>query len=276
MQRCRYEDVLLSHRPRYDVFMEKSMTLSKGRKIRGLREAAGMTQEKLAIMSNVDRRTVQRAEQGSRLQMESLASLAATLNVPVAQIITVEDGLGEIDEVTAKSLVVLNRIQSGIKLINIVRDSYEGKITCEADPTMENIDDLTAIVGGLERLMPQPWRKPSDEVEFLLSERLRTAVVFGEQLKNLEAQGVAFYAGTYTAQAQVPSMDYETHAMFITNRTPFELVTMCVIIVAPADRGDRITVQANNIYVPPASKASGPEALQGPQSQLHQGDDIPF
>ena len=256
--------------------MEKPMTLSKGEKIRELRELAGMTQEKLAIMSRVDRRTVQRAEQSTRLQMETLASLAAALNVPVAQIISVEATVGDIDELTAKSLVVLNRIQSGIALLNIVRDSYEGRIACEADPTPENIESLTAIVGRLEELMPQPWRPPAEQTGMLLSERLRAAVIFSEQLRNLEVQGVAFYAGTYTAQAQVPLMDYDTHEMYITNRTPFTLVTMCVVIIAPADRGDRITVRANNIYVPPISKVPASEAPEGPQNQVNREDDVPF
>lgn len=163
--------------------MERQMTLSKGEKIRELRERAGMTQEKLAIMSKVDRHTVQRAEQSTRLQMETLASLAATLNVPVAQIILQEDGKN--DEKNDKSLVILNRMQSGIALLNIVRDSYEGKISCEADPTPTNIESLTAVIQKLEQLMPEPWAKPEDQVILPLSERLRVAVEISGRLKEL-------------------------------------------------------------------------------------------
>jgi transcriptional regulator with XRE-family HTH domain len=253
--------------------MAKQMTLANGEKIRGLREGAGMTQEKLAVMSRVDRRTIQRAERGARLQMETLSSLAATLSVPVSQIIVTDVPRDEIDELKAKSLVVLNRVQSGITLLNIVRDSYEGAISCEADPTPENIDALTAIVSKLEELMPRPWAGPGETIQFPLSERLRTAVAFGDHLKQLEAQDVAFFAGTYTARTQIPRYDPETGEMYTTSRTPFELVTMCRIIVAPASRGERVTVKANDIYVAPQPPAEPPES---PFGQVDEEDEVPF
>lgn len=248
------------------------MTLSNGGKIRELRESAGMTQEKLAAMSKVDRRTVQRAEQGTRLQMETLSSLAATLSVPVSQIIVTGAPAEDIGELKSKSLVVLNRIQSAITLLNIVRDSYEGTISCEADPTPENIDALTAIVSKLEELMPQPWLSPRDQVVLSLSERLRTAVAIGEQLKQLESQGIAFYAGTYTARTQMPAYDHETGEMYITNRSPYELVTMCRVMVAPLSQGERITTKANDIYVP----KSPVEQPADVEAQVKENDEVPF
>lgn len=252
--------------------MEKQMTLSSGAKIRELRESAGMTQEKLALMSRVDRRTVQRAEQGTKLQMETLSSLAAALNVPVSQIIVTGMLSEEIDELKSKSLVVLNRIESGIALLNIVRDSYEGTITCEADPNPKNIEALTAIVTKLEELMPQPWSQPHNRIQFPLSERLRTAVAIGEHLRQLEAQGVGFYAGTYTARTQVPAHDYDSGEMYITDRFPYELVTMCRVIVAPLSQGDRITTKANDIFVPPKPVGSPDDGA----AQTNGSDDIPF
>ena len=231
-----------------------------------------MTQEKLAIMSKVDRRTVQRAEQGTRLQMETLASLAAALNVPVAQIVVAATPADEVvDELQSKSLVVLNRIQSGMTLLNIVRDSYEGSISCEADPTPENIEALTAVVSKLEELMPQPWAPPQVQLTLALSERLRAAVSIGEQLRQLEALGVAFFAGTYTARTQVPRYDDEMGNMYITDRTPYELVTICRVIVAPLSQGDRLTIKAKDIYVPPK-----PVAVEAEAEPTKGSDDIPF
>jgi len=247
--------------------MEKQMTVSNGERVRELRESAGMTQEKLAIMSKVDRRTVQRAEQGTRLQMETLSSLAAALNVPVSQIISVETQTEELDELTAKSLVVLNRVQSGIALLNVVRDSFDGKIACEAEPTPENIEALTSVISKLEELMPDPWRRAQDNITLTLSDRLRAAVKIGEQIKVLQDMGVAFYAGTYTASSQIPRQDYDTGEMYITNRSRYELVTNFVVIVAPLSSGDRITVKANNIYVPPTAPAFESGGFESPAEQ---------
>ncbi|MBZ9698186.1 MULTISPECIES: helix-turn-helix domain-containing protein [unclassified Mesorhizobium] len=248
------------------------MTLSNGAKIRELREAAGMTQDKLAAMSRVDRRTVQRAEQGTRLQMETLSSLAAALGVLVANIIVSGVRQEDIDDLSAKSLIVLNRIRSGMMLLNIVRDSYEGTISCEAEPTPENIEALSAVIVKLESLMPQPWERPHQRLLFPLSQRLKAAVEVGEQLRQLEGWGIAFYAGTYTARTQVPMWDSDLSEMFISNRSPYELVTMCRVIIAHSDQSDRITTKANDIFVPtkPPSEASA----ENDKKPLD--DEIPF
>jgi hypothetical protein len=179
------------------------------------------------------------------------------------------------DDLKSKSLVVLNRIRSGITLLNIVRDSYQGSITCDADPTPQNVDAMTAVVGKLEEIMQQPWARPGDQLELSLSERLRAAVTIGEHLKHLESEAVGFFAGTYTARTQVPRYDNEEGEMYITGRTPFELVTMFRVVIAPAGSGDRLTVKANDIYVPPKAPAfeSGDD-LQAQADKLD--EDIPF
>lgn len=257
--------------------MDKQLTLPKGERVRQLREAAGMTQEKLSHMSNLDRRTIQRAEQGVRLQIETLSSLAAALQVPVSDIIAGDEAADDVDELRAKSLVVLNRIRSGITLLNIVCDSYWGTITCEADPTPDNVEALTGIVGKLEELMPQPWHSPADRPTLLqLSQRLRTAVQIGEQLKFLEEKDVAFFGGTYTARTQVPWYDGEVGEMVTTTRTPYELVTMSRVVVAPRDRGERITIKANDIYVPQKPPPFELPETEGPRPREELDDQIPF
>lgn len=255
--------------------MQKQMTLSNGARIRELRESASMTQEKLGHMSNVDRRTVQRAERGSRLQMETLSSLAAALDVPVTQIVTVDVPSNNVDDLNAKSLVVLNRIRSGMTLLNIVRESFEGTIACEADPTSENVEAMTAVVERLEELMPQPWISPHNQVQLALSERIRIAVTIGDYLMQLEEQGIAFFAGTYTARTQLPLYDADTMEMIIFGHSPFELVTICRVVVVPLSQGERITIKANDIYIP--SKAPVFDARDELQANANRTDeDIPF
>ena len=46
-------------------------------KLRAIRESMGMTQEKLAILSSVSPRTVQRAEAGAGMSLETLNDFAA-------------------------------------------------------------------------------------------------------------------------------------------------------------------------------------------------------
>ena len=74
-----------------------------------MRELAGMTQEKLGLMSRLDRRTIQRAEGNIPIRMESLSDIASALSVPVPQII---DATGcpqseDAEDLAAQSLIVL-------------------------------------------------------------------------------------------------------------------------------------------------------------------------
>jgi transcriptional regulator with XRE-family HTH domain len=256
--------------------MQNALTVPDGEKIRELRAAAGMTQEKLAAMSNVHTRTVQRAEKGTPMQAESLADIASALKVQVPQIVrAAELEEEEVDDLEAKSLIVLRPIVSGMALINTIRGSFDGAITCEAEPTQQNIDPLTELITALEQWMPQPWRSPSDEPEFPLSARLRVAVTLTEQLKVLATHEISVFISTYTAKAQIPRYDYEERQMYITARTPFDLVTICRIVIAPAARGERMTLKVNDLYVKPKAPIfEAPEDLQAHADQ--RDDEIPF
>lgn len=61
--------------------------IPRGERVRSLRVARGMTQEKLARMSNVDIKTIYRAERGqAAMRPETLLDIASALEVPVAEI----------------------------------------------------------------------------------------------------------------------------------------------------------------------------------------------
>lgn len=247
--------------------MENRNPIPNGDKIRELRERAGMTQDKLGIMSNVDRRTIQRAEAGKPMQMESLSSIASALNVPLPQILDMSSDKEdyEAEDLLAQSLIVLRPAQSGMALINTVYGSFDGKISCEAEPTAENIEVLTALTGAIEGMMPDPWRTPTEESDIPLSARLRLAVTINEQISQLEKFGIAVFAATYTAKSQIPRYDMDEGHMYVTTRMPFEQVTICRIMIAAVSK-DRITLKVDDLYVPP--KAATFEAINT--------EDIPF
>ena len=243
--------------------MEIRRTKPIGEKIRELRESAGKTQEVLAAMSGIDRRTIQRAESGKAVQMESLSSIASALNVPLTQIIEATDNdKDDVENLAAQSLIVLRPIQSGMGLINLVQSSFDGKMTCEAEPTTENIDVLTALISTIEEMMPDPWRTPTEKPAPSLSSQLRQAVTLTELIKQLSAFGITAFVGTYTASAQVPYYDMDEGHMYVTNRTPYKLVTICRVMIAQTTRGDRITLKVDDLYVPPKATALEPDSTE--------------
>jgi transcriptional regulator with XRE-family HTH domain len=248
--------------------MKIRSTKPNGNKIRELRGLAGMTQDILGIKSNVDRRTIQRAEAGNPVQMESLSSIASTLNVPLPQLIDTSGvrHVEETEDLAAQSLIVLRPLQSGKALIDTIAGSFDGKITCECEPTVGNIDALTAITSAVESMMPDPWRTPMEDPKPSLTEQLRKALELSEQIKQLTGHEIAIFAATYTAQAQMPRYNMDTGDMYVSDRTPYNLVTICRIMLAPAARGDRITLKVDDLYVPP----------KAPAFETTHKEDIPF
>jgi transcriptional regulator with XRE-family HTH domain len=219
-----------------------------------LRVQQGMTQEKLAAMSNVNIRTIQRAEKSEFLHLETVASLAAALKVTVPEL-TVSDSTRRIDNGDTaddeRNAVVLRRITSGKALLDILCDSFSGKLYCEVDPTADNVEALTAMVEEIERLIPNPWATPQESISMSLAERLRTAVAWTKKLAALETFDVGIFAGTYTARAQVPHYDLDEGHMYTSARTPFEPVTICRIMLEKKDK-DRIVLKVTDKWTEPA------------------------
>jgi transcriptional regulator with XRE-family HTH domain len=209
-----------------------------GETVTRLRTQLGMTQEKLAAMSNVDIRTVQRAEKGQRMQIETVASLASALKVTVPELsvkarINADESphQDEVDyeEIPERNAVALHQVTSGKSLLDIVYGSFSGQLSCNVEPTDENVEALSSMVEELEGLIPNPWALPP-AFPITLAQRLRAAVALTARLKTLEALGVGVYAGTYTAMTQVPRVDGETYdQMYTTRSTPFEPVILCRI-----------------------------------------------
>jgi transcriptional regulator with XRE-family HTH domain len=194
-----------------------------------------MTQEKLAAMCRVNHRTVQRAERGESLQLETLASLAAALGVTVGDL-TLTDGDPERTdqpETSESNAVVLRRITSGKTLIDLLCGSFSGKLYCAAEPTEENIDALTDMVERIEKFIPNPWEAPMEAESLTLAQRLREALAITAQLAALEKCGIAVFAGAYTARAQVPRYDLDDGQMYTTMNQRFEPVTVCRVSINP-------------------------------------------
>src|SRR5258708_79041 len=240
-----------------------------GASVMRLRVQQGRTQEKLAERSNVNIRTVKRAEKGEYLQLETVASLAAALKVTVPDL-TVSDSDDEgrlIDDDDAadgeRNAVVLRRVTSGKALLDILCDSFSGKLYCKVEPTAKNVEALTTMVEEMERLIPNPWGTPQESVSMSLAERLRTAVAWTAKLAALETFDVAVFAGIYTARAQVPRYDFDEGHMYTMDRFPFEPVTICRVMLEKKNN-DRVVLKVTDKWTEPAP--TKPESV----------DDVPF
>ena len=120
-------------------------------KLRLIRERMGMTQEKLAILSNVSERTVQRAESGANMRLDTLSDFAAALEVPLSELVL------DADEISTEKDVSLRRIGAGRMLIDDLSKAGVASFDCEAEPNDDEMDDILELVRIIEERLPAPW-----------------------------------------------------------------------------------------------------------------------
>ena len=185
----------------------------KNESLTKLREAKGMTQENLAHKSNVSVRTVQRAEAGSPIDIETLAQLAATLGVPQGDLIASNPfNIGEYGET---QLAVLLPAKSGKEVADLFRVCAEANIdhlvdistTAKVEPVLQFLD---AIEPHLPTLTPEvDWDAPvlnkvqKIRLEIQLEQMVQTAL---EAMKSI---GLQLYIGQITAMLVVPRFDQD-------------------------------------------------------------------
>lgn len=240
-----------------------------GEKIRKIRLSLGMTQDKLAAMSNTNIRTIQRAENGASVQIDTVAGIAAALNLTVTDILVtpVHDSEGnEVDEFNA---VVLRPTTSGKMLMDMITESFTTKLLCDAEPTSKNVAVLSAVVENLEGMLPNPWDSPFDTTKITLSERLRQSVVLSEKISALRNHGISVYAGTYTASVQIPRFDADEGHMYTHSSQKFEPVAICRIRIGDASV-ERIVEEVTDKWI-----QSLPH-LQKSNRNLDEDSEVPF
>ena len=217
-------------------------------------------------MCKVNHRTVQRAERGEALQLDTLAGLAAALGVNIGELTLTDGDPDQINhsETSESNVVVLRQITSGMALIDLICSSFSGRLYCAAEPTERNINALTDMVERIEKLIPTPWQSPLEAEDLSLAQRLREALAITARLAELEKLGVAVFAGTYMASAQVPRFDYDEGHMYVRTNQKFEPVTVCHVSINPIG-AERVTVKVSDQW-----------QEQAPSTPPSIDDEIPF
>lgn len=221
-----------------------------GMQIRKLRAQLGYTQEKLAAMSGVNIRTIQRAENDGPLELETFNQLAQALaTTPLA----IQNRKADDSSSNENGFVVLRPTLEGAKLVVAIQNAFEATIEYDAEPTDETIDPLVQLVGGLRSVQPQPWDyrwvvhgdgKPSDMDVLRLQLEARKLITL------LASKGIDVFFGTYLASRIVPYADLDTGDMSASSRQKPERCT--VVKVRISDSGpDRIKIPVKDEWKEP-------------------------
>lgn len=169
------------------------MTLN-GNAIKKRRDELGLTQEQLKERTNVEVRTIQRAEKGTPISSASAARLAQGLGTSVDQL-TDGDATGGVD---------LVELHSGRAFLDLLRSSH----FVEVDHDFEaNANHRTALI-RMGNFIDQNWIDPCKQKREMMLEfidrggqmaEFERQVEANEVLDELKKAGLKLLCGSYTA-----------------------------------------------------------------------------
>ena len=201
-----------------------------GEKLRNIRLAKGISQEKLALMCNVNKRTIQRAEKGEPIALETAAFIAEAVQIPAASLRSTRLVFLE-PQTKAWNDVVLVPASSGRRIIDTLRSSFEAEISFEVEPTKQIIEPLTRIAKLMSLFKPDPWEQPRERYDPNYAEILEKQAELNEVLPELAGLGVNLFLGTYKARKQEPRYDMEEGVMYVRPNWAAVEVTIALLVI---------------------------------------------
>lgn len=219
-----------------------------GEKLRKLRTTKGISQEKLALMCRVNKRTIQRAEKGEPVAMETAAFIAEAVGVSPTSLKPVQI---EMFEPTKKAWndVVLVPTSSGRRIVDLLRQSFESELTFDVEPTTENIKPLAQLASLLEPFQPAPWEPPHERYDPRYAEVLEKQAEVNTILAELTGMGISVFVGTYLSFRQIPRYDMDEGHMYVGYRTPREEVQIGIAVTS--DTNSKHLVRQPSDVCPP-------------------------
>jgi len=220
-----------------------------GEKLRNLRAAKGMSQEKLAILANVNKRTIQRAEKGDPVGLETAAFIAEAVGVSPASLRGQQADLFEVGKKEWNE-VILVPVNSGRRVIDALRASFEAEVSFDVEPTQDNIEPLAQLAEMLAPFKPEPWQTPFEAEEHSQADVLKRQADVNALLPTLLEMGINVFLGSYQASRQIPYYDMDEGHMLVSRRAPYESVTFALVVVSDT-ASSHLMRKPDDVYTEP-------------------------
>lgn len=233
-----------------------------GAKVTSLRKARIMTQEKLAAMANVDRRTVQRIEAGEPVALETIHQVAAPLGVTAFEL-----RLDSVDEASTEAAdgggIHLKAERSGIRLVEAIVNADEIDFAAAFEPWPEQIEAAGSLLRLLEDLFPRTHGHINDYDTSLASSaaaRMEAAAKVNAGLRalaGLQPEGLHVLFGQYSVVGHRWNWDHELDAWSSSTRRSGEVLTVAALRMAPVSKTS-LRVPIRGKPVPPTETDGAP------------------
>jgi transcriptional regulator with XRE-family HTH domain len=223
-----------------------------GNKVIELRTKNALTQEALAGKSKLNVRTIQRAEAGDTLGLQTVQELASALGVQHSELLTDEPSSDTADEQAydGETIAIALRPQPSARtLLDIIYDCRDCRLGHNVDldaDTVEIVKDFcTALRRVLPALCPGYPDAPAAHVNDTLLrseatvffERITVEADLNATLAKLRSSGLDVYAGSFVDLQKVPRWDEDYGVWATTNNQRPEAVKIAVIRIG--SRGER-------------------------------------
>ena len=203
--------------------------------LRDARRKQGMTQEKLAAMSSVSIRTVQRAEEGKSMSAEVWKDFEEVLGSgPVLARRVITDG--KESSFFRKTYKPLKRLRTAKDLLDTVHITSVGKLDYDVEPTVEILPVLKRAVEFLEPRMPQPWKSDQRRCRPVnLVQQLEDETTLNGIIDELHGIGVSVYYESYWEDIIYPQED-EFGGLYVADRQEAEGRILLHVMLSASDK----------------------------------------
>ncbi|MEA3390910.1 MAG: helix-turn-helix transcriptional regulator [Pseudomonadota bacterium] len=198
------------------------------RKLRQLRERKGMTQDKLALLGKVSLRTVQRAEAGQAVALETLNDFAAVLEIPVDALIVSIGSEGG-------GTVALRRAMSARVLLDDIDRAGVARFDCTVDPVGTELEPVLAVIGVIESRLPVPWDFHERPVGLSLREKVELTANLTTLMEKIHALRMGIYTHAAWIEAKYPRYDMDEGVTCTTDRQRYEMVMTLQLLICRSD-----------------------------------------
>lgn len=224
-----------------------------------LRTKNALTQEALAGKSKLAVRTIQRAEAGGIIGLQTLQEIASALGVQHAELFAEDKSSEQVDDdYDGETIAIALRPQSSARaLLDIVCECRDCRLGHTVDFTGEMVEVIKKFCDAIRPISPElcpgypefPTYPPEQRNEFArFAERITIEAEINDAMDRLRGSGFDIYAGAYFDYQKVPYYDIDEFAWVTRKNQREEAVKIAVIRIAQAgERQISVRVKCNAV-----------------------------
>jgi transcriptional regulator with XRE-family HTH domain len=233
------------------------MNCNRGKLVE-FRTKQALTQEALAGKAKINVRTVQRAEAGWPIDLQTIQEIASALGVTPSELLAerenAHDETSSDDAFDGEKLAVRLRLQSTARgLLETLADCLDARLNCAADLDARTVEGVTQFCEVVRPVLPElcpeyPFdQAPRDEASRLIH-RITVGAAINDSMAKLRELGLAVFAGSFVDYQQIPRWDNEENCWATRTNQRLEPLKIALVTIGSSSESHlMVRVRCNPI-----------------------------